>query len=137
MARSLARSVTAARSCVRIQRRVLATKTAASAQDTPSAQAAAQKRVCLITGANTGLGKQAALELSRKGYQVVGACRSMARGEAAARELQASGGDMSIMELDLASLASTRAFAEKFLQQFGQLDVLINNAGPHVCPKFP
>jgi retinol dehydrogenase-12 len=93
-------------------------------------------KVCVITGANTGLGKQAALELSRKGFRVVGACRSRERGEAAARELAAAGGGMDVMELDLASFASVRAFAGAFEEQYGgRCDVLINNAGIMAPPS--
>ncbi len=78
------------------------------------AAADAEQQLVLITGANTGLGKQAALALSRRGMRVIGACRSLERGEAAARDLAAGGGAMEVMQLDLASFASVRAFAAAF-----------------------
>ena len=89
----------------------------------------------LITGANSGLGKQAALELSRAGWSVVGACRSVERGEAAARELAAQGGGMTVMALDLASLASVRSFAAAFQERHSSLDVLVCNAGVMSPPE--
>jgi hypothetical protein len=98
----------------------------------PVAEAASSadgKGVVLITGANTGLGKRAALELSRAGYTVVGACRSVARGEAAAADIAAAGGAMEVMELDLNSFASVTAFASAFKAKHSRCDVLCNNAG--------
>jgi NAD(P)-dependent dehydrogenase (short-subunit alcohol dehydrogenase family) len=103
---------------------------AAALLATRAAAGDAPRKLVLITGANTGLGKQAALELSRDhGFEVVGACRSLERGEAAAAAIAAAGGSLTVMELDLASFASIRRFAEAFTSTYGRCDVLLNNAG--------
>ena len=95
-----------------------------------ASEAGAPQKLVLITGTNTGLGKQAALELSRDhGFEVVAACRSRERGEAAAAAVAAAGGSMTVMELDLASFASVRRFADDFRASYGRCDVLLNNAG--------
>src|SRR5436309_13328341 len=90
-----------------------------------------EDRVFLVTGANSGIGKATALGLARLGGTVVMACRSATRGEAARQDIiRASGNSRVSLELvDLASEASTRAFAEEFKRKHSRLDVLINNAG--------
>ena len=73
-------------------------------------------RVALITGANSGMGKETARELARMGAEVILGCRSPHRGEAARAEITESIGAtaVSVMEIDLSSLASVRAFATGF-----------------------
>ncbi|HTD95388.1 MAG TPA: SDR family NAD(P)-dependent oxidoreductase, partial [Edaphobacter sp.] len=94
------------------------------------------KRV-LITGANSGIGYHAALELARKGAYVMLACRDQRRGEAAlvrlAKESPAANTELVI--LNLASLTSIREFAIKELAQYRPLNILINNAGVMAPPK--
>jgi retinol dehydrogenase 14 len=87
-------------------------------------------RVAVVTGANRGMGKETARELARMGAHVILACRNRERGEAAAEEIVATPGrgEATAMKLDLSSLASVRAFAREFQQQFVVLDVLVNNA---------
>ncbi len=87
-------------------------------------------RVCLITGASGGLGKATALGLARLGATVVMACRDKARGEADRSEIEAasSNSDVKLIALDLASQQSVREMAANFKTEYGQLDVLINNA---------
>ncbi|XP_004454383.1 dehydrogenase/reductase SDR family member 13 [Dasypus novemcinctus] len=94
-------------------------------------------RTAVVTGANSGIGKMTALELARRGARVVLACRCRERGEAAAFDLrQASGNNEVIfMALDLASLASVRAFATAFLNSEPRLDILIHNAGISSCGR--
>jgi NAD(P)-dependent dehydrogenase (short-subunit alcohol dehydrogenase family) len=94
-------------------------------------------RVAVVTGANSGIGYIAALELARHGATVVVASRSPERGQAAVQRIQAEGieGQAHFLELDLASLASVRAFAEAFLDRFDRLDLLINNAGVMATPE--
>lgn len=103
------------------------------AADIPSL---AGKRV-LITGANSGIGYQAALKLARKGAQVVFACRDPKRGEAAIARLHADspGAHAELLVLDLASLSSVREAAAKELAQQRPLHLLINNAGVMTPPK--
>lgn len=88
-------------------------------------------KVCLITGANSGLGKVTARELAKMGATVAMVARSQARGEAALAEVQQASGSnkVHLMLADLSSLASTRQLAEEFKAQYGRLDVLVNNAG--------
>jgi NAD(P)-dependent dehydrogenase (short-subunit alcohol dehydrogenase family) len=85
----------------------------------------------LVTGANTGIGKEIARGLARGGMEVILGCRDKDRGEAALRELTEDTGnkELSLMILDLARLASIREFARGFVDRFDHLDVLVNNAG--------
>lgn len=84
----------------------------------------------IVTGANAGIGKAAAIQLARLGANVIMACRSAPRGEQALAEVrQASGSDrVELMLVDLASQASIRRFAGEFKQRYAHLDVLIHNA---------
>jgi NAD(P)-dependent dehydrogenase (short-subunit alcohol dehydrogenase family) len=83
-------------------------------------------RVAVVTGANSGLGLVTATELARHGAHVVLAVRNTAAGQNAAHRI---GGDVEVRELDLASLASVRAFAAKLAVDHPAIDVLVNNAG--------
>ena len=86
-------------------------------------------RTVVITGATSGIGRGAATELARAGARVVLAVRNTERGEQVAAELP---GSAEARPLDLADLASVRAFAQ---QWDGPIDVLINNAGVMAVPK--
>jgi NAD(P)-dependent dehydrogenase (short-subunit alcohol dehydrogenase family) len=90
-----------------------------------------QGNVCLVTGANAGLGKAAALGLAKLGATVVLACRDQARGEAALAEIKAASHNeaVELLLVDLSSLVSVRRAASEFTQRHQRLDVLINNAG--------
>ena len=94
-------------------------------------------RRAIVTGGNSGIGYPAALELARKGAEVVIAARSRERGLAAAQRINADIGTTLAewSELDLASLASVRAFAGRELARNGPVDLLINNAGVYAPPK--
>jgi NAD(P)-dependent dehydrogenase (short-subunit alcohol dehydrogenase family) len=86
-------------------------------------------RTVVITGANSGIGKVAATELARAGARVVLAVRDVAKGDDAASAMP---GACEVRSLDLADLASVRAFAEAW---DGEIDVLINNAGVMATPQ--
>lgn len=88
-------------------------------------------KICIVTGGNSGIGKATVAGLARRGATVVSACRSVDRGEAALAEVAAETGSkaLHVMKLDLASLASVRAFAAAFAARFARLDVLVENAG--------
>jgi NAD(P)-dependent dehydrogenase (short-subunit alcohol dehydrogenase family) len=101
------------------------TSTRWTAQDLPS-QAG---RVFIVTGANSGIGLQAAQALVGAGARVVLAVRDLAKGEVAAELL---GGDHEVRRLDLADLSSVREFADGWQ---GEVDVLINNAGVMAAPE--
>jgi NAD(P)-dependent dehydrogenase (short-subunit alcohol dehydrogenase family) len=91
----------------------------------------------VVTGANSGLGLATARELARAGARVVLACRNVAKGETARREIEAAapGAPLELEELDLARLESVRAFAERFRSSHDGLDLLINNAGVMAPPR--
>ena len=87
-------------------------------------------KVCVVTGANSGIGRAAALGLAEKGATVVLICRSQARGVAVLEEIERNGrGSAELLVADLASQRQVRAVAAAFLARFDRLDVLINNAG--------
>ncbi|KAG6331482.1 hypothetical protein ID866_7606 [Astraeus odoratus] len=87
-------------------------------------------KVVLITGANSGIGKETARVLLNKNAKVWIACRDTARGEAALKELKEdTGRDAHLLKLNLASLRSIKQSVEEFLSKETQLHVLCNNAG--------
>src|SRR3989442_11134516 len=88
-------------------------------------------RVAIVTGANSGIGFVAARELAKAGARVVLACRDTEKGDRAARDIVAArpAAQAEVAALDLASLKSVRAFAERFRAEHDALDLLINNAG--------
>ncbi|HEX5401255.1 MAG TPA: oxidoreductase [Pseudonocardiaceae bacterium] len=83
-------------------------------------------RTAVVTGGNTGVGFETARALADRGAHVLLACRDPERGERAAGQLT---GDVSVVRLDLASLASVHAAAEQLKAAVPRLDLLINNAG--------
>ncbi|MCK4442932.1 MAG: SDR family oxidoreductase, partial [Thermoplasmata archaeon] len=87
-------------------------------------------KVCMITGANSGIGKVMALDLAKMGANVVMVCRSKERGEAAQRDIVNQSGNESVelMLADLSSMGDVRELAEEFRKKHDRLDVLINNA---------
>ena len=85
------------------------------------------QKLAIVTGANSGVGLETARGLLARGFRVVLAVRDVAKGEAAARTI--GGGE--VMRLDVADLASARAFAKELLARHERLDVLVNNAGIH------
>ncbi|XP_036289354.1 retinol dehydrogenase 12 isoform X1 [Pipistrellus kuhlii] len=93
-------------------------------------------KVVVITGANTGIGKETARELARRGARVYIACRDVLKGESAASEIRADTKNSQVLvrKLDLSDTKSIRAFAEGFLAEEKQLHILINNAGVMMCP---
>jgi len=87
-------------------------------------------KIVIVTGANAGIGKATAAALADRGARVILACRSRERGMAALAELRCvRGRRLELMRLDLADLASVRAFAAAFMARYERLDVLVNNAG--------
>ncbi|MGH2495464.1 MAG: SDR family oxidoreductase [Ktedonobacteraceae bacterium] len=90
-----------------------------------------QGKICMVTGANSGIGKATAMGLAQMGATVVMVSRDLARGEAAQREIKAKSGNdaVDLLLADLSSQQSIRQLAEHFKQRYSQLHVLINNAG--------
>nr|XP_057913018.1 retinol dehydrogenase 12 isoform X1 [Doryrhamphus excisus] len=93
-------------------------------------------KTVLITGANTGIGKETVLDLATRGAQVIMACRDVDKGEEAAASIRFScpKAQVEVRALDLADTCSIRSFAQQFLRDFTHLHVLINNAGVMMCP---
>jgi len=103
-------------------------------------------KVAIVTGANTGIGKETARELARKGCEVIVAARNVAKGQAAVEEILASVEDdvrgatgfgkarVRFLQLDLASLTSVKLFADAFKALDLPLHILVNNAGVMMSP---
>ena len=91
----------------------------------------------VVTGANSGVGLEAAREFAGAGAHVVLACRRVDAAEAAREEIAADhpGASLTVRELDLADLASVRAFAAWAADTLGPIDVLCNNAGVMAIPR--
>jgi len=94
-------------------------------------------RTIVITGANSGLGQVAALELARHGAAVTLAVRNTASGQATAHLIRQAvpGARVAVRMLDLSSLDSVRAFAAQVAEELPLIDVLINNAGTMRGPR--
>lgn len=88
-------------------------------------------KICLITGATSGIGRETAIAMARAGARLVLPVRNMGKGEALRNEIYhlTGNGHADLMACDLASLESVRAFAEDFRKKYDRLDILINNAG--------
>jgi len=93
-------------------------------------------KTIVVTGGNSGIGYEAALQFARRHGLVVLACRSLEKASAAAAQIKSAYADaaVEVMELDLSSLASVRAFADAFHKRHQRLNVLCNNAGVMAIP---
>jgi NADP-dependent 3-hydroxy acid dehydrogenase YdfG len=92
-------------------------------------------KVVLITGASSGIGVGIAHELAKAGATVVLGARRTDRLEAVAEEIRAAGGKAMARKLDVTDRADVAAFAEAARQEFGRVDVIVNNAG--IMPLSP
>lgn len=93
-------------------------------------------RIVLVTGANSGIGLEAARVLAHRGAHVVLACRNQAKAVEAQRSIEAGGrASLEVLKLDLSSLAQVREAAAAFRAKHAQLDLLINNAGVMWLPR--
>ncbi|EDW76307.2 uncharacterized protein Dwil_GK14729 [Drosophila willistoni] len=94
-------------------------------------------KVIIVTGANTGIGKETVRELARRGATVYMACRDMEKCEKARAEIVEETKNQMIFSryLDLSSLDSIRKFVEEFKAEEDKLDILINNAGVMRGPR--
>jgi NAD(P)-dependent dehydrogenase (short-subunit alcohol dehydrogenase family) len=93
-------------------------------------------KLAIVTGANSGLGYETALALAGAGAETIVAARSAERGETAVARIRAAhpGAKVRFEALDLGSLASVKAFAERIAATHERLDILVNNAGVMALP---
>lgn len=91
-------------------------------------------KICLVTGANSGIGKEATLGLAKMNAHLIMLCRSEKRGEKAKKNIieQVPDAKLELFLCDLASFEQVREFGEKIMNKFEKLDVLINNAGVYL-----
>ncbi|XP_028659760.1 retinol dehydrogenase 12 [Erpetoichthys calabaricus] len=93
-------------------------------------------KTAIITGSNTGIGKETAQDLAQRGARIIMACRDMEKAEAAKKEISESSGNTNILvkRLDLSDTKSIREFAQQIHSEENQVNILINNAGVMMCP---
>lgn len=92
-------------------------------------------RVALVTGANRGLGFEACRQLAQCGFHVILTSRDRQRGLEAASVLGAEGLDVTCHTLDVTNLEHVAAVHDAVLDEYGRLDVLVNNAGVSIDPQ--
>ena len=85
--------------------------------------------VVIITGASSGIGEKAAITLANNGYRVVIAARRQNRLEEIAEQIRKMGGEVLPIQIDLSQVDQIRDLVERTRSVFGQIDILINNAG--------
>lgn len=88
-------------------------------------------KTAIVTGSNTGIGYETALDLYQKGAKVYLACRNEEKALNALERMKAQGGTGELVygHLDLSSLSSVKEFSDKVLHAESRLDLLVNNAG--------
>ncbi len=88
-------------------------------------------KVCIVTGSNSGIGRETAYTLAKMNASLVMVVRDPMRGEEARKEIvnQTGNGNVDLMLCDLSSTSSIRNFATEFRKKYDRLDVLVNNAG--------
>ena len=90
----------------------------------------------VITGGNTGMGFQTAINLAKRNKRIILGCRDMTAGQTAVDKIrkETNNNEVSVHKLDLASFASIREFSSRVLSRYDHLDILINNAGVFMLP---
>lgn len=88
------------------------------------------KKTCVITGANSGIGKQAAVQIAAKGYNVIIGCRNMERGEAALKDIKklSNSDHVKLIIVDMSLKSSILSFFNVIKENYEKIDVLIHNA---------
>jgi NAD(P)-dependent dehydrogenase (short-subunit alcohol dehydrogenase family) len=88
------------------------------------------EKVVIITGANSGIGKETTLKFARAGYTVIMACRNLEKSKKVQNEIVAASKNEKVflLQLDMSSFNSIKSFADEFINKFPKLDILINNA---------
>merc|ERR1719391_36786 len=88
-----------------------------------------QGKTMVITGANSGIGLETAVDLAARGARVILACRNKQRGMAAVEKVKKETGNQNVelKELDLSSFVSVKKFAQDVNTTLGKVDILVNN----------
>lgn len=94
-------------------------------------------KIVIVTGSNSGIGKETVKELASRGAKVIMAVRNLEKGRQAMTDIKQSArnADIEVRQLDLSDLASVKKFSASFNNDYNQLDILINNAGIMMCPQ--
>jgi NAD(P)-dependent dehydrogenase (short-subunit alcohol dehydrogenase family) len=87
-----------------------------------------KKKIALVTGANKGLGFETCLQLAQLGLTVILSARDFIKGQVAAKQLANRGLDVLFYQLDVSNQSNISRIARQIEQQFGRLDILVNNA---------
>ena len=95
-----------------------------------------QNKVAIITGATKGIGVACAQEFVKEGAKVVAAGRSADLGEAVAADIRAAGGDAIFVQCDVSKKAEVDALVAKTVEQYGTVDIVVNNAGVNHSANF-
>ena len=100
-------------------------------------QAKLYGKTVIITGGNSGIGLETAVDLAKRNARVILACRSVEKGEMAVVDVKKRSGNDNVVlvQLDLSSLDSVRKFAATILEEEPRIDILINNAGVMMIPE--
>ena len=95
-------------------------------------------RICMITGANSGVGKATAIGLAKMGATIVMVCRNKEKGEKASDDIKRESNNKSVdlMLVDLSSQKAIHQFVKDFKEKYKCLDVLINNAGVNLSKRI-
>jgi NAD(P)-dependent dehydrogenase (short-subunit alcohol dehydrogenase family) len=88
------------------------------------------QKTCMVTGANSGIGKAAAIQIAQQGHHIIMACRNQKKGEEALHEVKEKSGSsiVDLMIVDMSLQSSIRDLSKIFLSTYDRLDVLIHNA---------
>ncbi|GBP12925.1 Retinol dehydrogenase 14 [Eumeta japonica] len=98
-------------------------------------------KTALITGCNTGIGKETVLDFYKRGARVIMACRNLDKAQEAKTSIEeickdkGDVGKIVLIKCDLSSLTSVRECAQQVLDSEPQINILVNNAGVMMCPK--
>ena len=85
-------------------------------------------KVAIITGSSRGFGKVFALRFAEEGAKLLLTTTSLERAQGTVKEVKAKGGEVAIMEADISREDAGKKIAEKVMQQYGRVDILVNNA---------
>jgi NAD(P)-dependent dehydrogenase (short-subunit alcohol dehydrogenase family) len=87
-----------------------------------------QDKVAIITGASRGLGKAFALRFAEEGAKLLLTTTNLERAEGTVKEIKAKGGEVAIIQADISIASDTQKIAEKVMEAYGHVDILVNNA---------